>query len=1098
MAIASNLRESGIRLIPRCQVPVKVLCPDDSKGRKAVSLWGRAASFCPTVDRNPKEILMLKGRYLTERCFSGVWLGLFAGSFVACASTSADDSSAELAKPATVSQSLEIAAVPTGATDLNLDFTPPRNVYLTSFSSTFQNAGTYAHTVYLYQGAEVSATIQFDLRSVIGGTELPDTSSAFKNVRLLSNPGEPGQTEQTLTATPGTTRFDATTHAKGWYALKFTFETSSTNREVRYSVVDLQGNPLKTAWVAPSGKTARFRAAFHVDTPSQVYFKGGAFSNASMQQFAFTDNVKVDGRVLYKKSFDQGLFNYPIGYLASQSHSIEFEFSAWTGAPAQCWFGVSHLSFDPKQREAEALGTQAENVKAQWEPAQFLYHGPMRTSDYDAWNEGVAFAQNASSLATTSSLFPALGVRPPPVRRGTTFTLALEHQLPEGTAANASLEISLLGTSTSQNWPRAISQDYTGGIFTTAGFATRYRENWSITVPGDAPIGRYVLRAYAPDRTQIGSDLLFYVIHNPQAWIGIAGLTKPEVETYGYDDDEDGLKWNLVEGASTDTDQDSLRDNYTVVVNPPGIGENGQYEPVESYSAQAAYAGAFRRSSERSLVDYSLLDYAMSSAHGATTEFETMLRLLRYVNQRKRYYNHSLPYFTVEQELSLAFATSLDQVLPIANATSQPGYDGSEYVGGGAVCYTFAALLAGIARSTGILSRAINAGSHAVTEAYLPTPPNGTSFPDSDRWFVFDATDNQSNPEGPFAGQEDPNTLPSKYFSNLWESVAPRGQYCLAQKVMATSAGWTDNCNWITTSTSWQAPTIGGAFTLPAEGGKDLTAEYNVDSGYRLTANGVAGWLSFGAKHVYRINKASVNAEYIRVRALPSFGSSSLVPELCILPSPVAVGATSLTRCADAASVRRIPEGESLVLVFNDSENLTRYHGDVTQYRIELGSGAGWERCDDGIQNGQELAVDCGGNCPGCAAGMPCNLPSDCANFACDYSSRTCAAPSCTPETAIDLGTPGQVTLVPTDACVKVEAGYPVWWGTRTMSLQVSSGSGYPLDFDWSNSCSGGGAGSFSGDWQSRSMAPTSSQCATLIDLQGDGTSNVTLRYYGQ
>jgi hypothetical protein len=67
------------------------------------------------------------------------------------------------------------------------------------------------------------------------------------------------------------------------------------------------------------------------------------------------------------------------------------------------------------------------------------------------------------------------------------------------------------------------------------------------------------------------------------------------------------------------------------------------------------------------------------------------------------------------------------------------------------------------------------------------------------------------------------------------------------------------------------------------------------------------------------------------------------------------------------------------------------------------------------------------------------------------------------------------------------------------MSLQNSGGTTYPLPFTWSNSCSGNsGQATFTANWQSRLMTSTNNQCATLISLQGDGSSQVTLRYYGQ
>lgn len=47
--------------------------------------------------------------------------------------------------------------------------------------------------------------------------------------------------------------------------------------------------------------------------------------------------------------------------------------------------------------------------------------------------------------------------------------------------------------------------------------------------------------------------------------------------------------------------------------------------------------------------------------------------------------------------------------------------------------------------------------------------------------------------------------------------------------------------------------------------------------------------------------------------------------------------------------------------------------------------------CLDGMQNGAELGIDCGGGtCAGCADGAPCNQPTDCASAAC--VSNVCVA----------------------------------------------------------------------------------------------------------
>ena len=65
--------------------------------------------------------------------------------------------------------------------------------------------------------------------------------------------------------------------------------------------------------------------------------------------------------------------------------------------------------------------------------------------------------------------------------------------------------------------------------------------------------------------------------------------------------------------------------------------------------------------------------------------------------------------------------------------------------------------------------------------------------------------------------------------------------------------------------------------------------------------------------------------------------------------------------------------------------------------------------CDDGVQNGDETDVDCGGSCAtGCAAGLGCVSGGDCESGSCD--AEVCNAPSCTDgisngdETGTDCG----------------------------------------------------------------------------------------------
>ncbi len=56
--------------------------------------------------------------------------------------------------------------------------------------------------------------------------------------------------------------------------------------------------------------------------------------------------------------------------------------------------------------------------------------------------------------------------------------------------------------------------------------------------------------------------------------------------------------------------------------------------------------------------------------------------------------------------------------------------------------------------------------------------------------------------------------------------------------------------------------------------------------------------------------------------------------------------------------------------------------------------------CDDGVQNGGETDVDCGGPCVAgddkkCADGDGCAVAADCVSGVCDMGTNTCSAPSC-------------------------------------------------------------------------------------------------------
>lgn len=105
----------------------------------------------------------------------------------------------------------------------------------------------------------------------------------------------------------------------------------------------------------------------------------------------------------------------------------------------------------------------------------------------------------------------------------------------------------------------------------------------------------------------------------------------------------------------------------------------------------------------------------------------------------------------------------------------------------------------------------------------------------------------------------------------------------------------------------------------------------------------------------------------------------------------------------------------------------------------------------------------------------------------------------CDEDSAVDLGIDGAVKNVPSNACLRVRDAYPTWWGNNlNMKLQASGASGFPLDFEWQNTCSGGsGTGEFTASWAEPQLPSIDSSCATLIQLEGDGSQNVNVTYYG-
>ena len=794
----------------------------------------------------------------------------------------------------------------------------PGRVYLKRVDETIAAAGTFTQVVYVYQPDGNRETIRFAV-SAKTGTGSVDSAQRFESVKVTSHPGQADAIVQTLPNGAGQRVYDVTNSRQGWYRFELSYVAVNAGRTLSFSAYDAANNSLKIAWNDPPKTGVQVLAKLNVEQASQTYFKGGAYRNTDGSQFAYADNVKLDGRLLYRRGFDQGTFDFPLGRLNAGEHTLEFSLAASAYDVAKFWFGVNEKSFDPN------------GLKTAWNRLQFLYYGALHTGDYDAWNEGVAFAQGAA--ITT-------GVRPPPVRRGTTFAVSVEDASLATSQRNARLQVISDETRSEVSWSKSLptAYDYAGGIYVNGGFSAVNREHWQIAVPGDAPVGRYLLRASAPSGARIGQDVVFYVIHNPYPLVAAHRISKPEVETYGYDEDEDGVEQQAAYGP----DKDNLRDHFMA-----------QYEFSPPYLTYHQLTGAFRRTQDPT--GFSLLDLAVAAAQGTTNELESMRRLYRLVAQKIRYNRQ-----TYQDDISSLVLSDTLFTPEDALRYAKPNSDLSTTEGVfGGMCYEYGAVLTSIARSAGIIARQVSSdspvggwGNHVFMEAFIPNLPqhggtvnSSSSSPnsDADPWYAFDATPPES-----FGGFE---------YRNVWprysEGIAPRSQYgkaafvLLGEKVRGVR----------TTKVDWDP--FGSTEGVAETDVLQLASAYGSGPDYWLSRSGIKGILGRGEKDVYRINKAATGASSVSVRSAAG-SSTTLNPRLCIGPyidpnsAPVDPGSEgSVPRwtallpepCTNRATTLSLPEGDSVIVVFHDEgyalddvvygDNRSKY-GDSVQYELTL------------------------------------------------------------------------------------------------------------------------------------------------------------------
>lgn len=150
-----------------------------------------------------------------------------------------------------------------------------------------------------------------------------------------------------------------------------------------------------------------------------------------------------------------------------------------------------------------------------------------------------------------------------------------------------------------------------------------------------------------------------------------------------------------------------------------------------------------------------------------------------------------------------------------------------------------------------------------------------------------------------------------------------------------------------------------------------------------------------GADRVYRLDLTA--GERVRITGgfsgLYSYGLHSLylmrdcadVASSCIAGS---LGHRSLT---ESGYVRTFPElrylataDETIYLVADREAGVDMHDVEATRSVTIRWDGT----CVDGVMNGDETGIDCGGPCPGCTDGLGCRVPADCESRRCERVDR--------------------------------------------------------------------------------------------------------------
>jgi transglutaminase-like putative cysteine protease len=409
----------------------------------------------------------------------------------------------------------------------------------------------------------------------------------------------------------------------------------------------------------------------------------------------------------------------------------------------------------------------------------------------------------------------------------------------------------------------------------------------------------------------IAGDVSFNVIFNPYRLLD-TNFTKGQLETFAYDEDEDGDDWAV--------DSDHGRDEWSV--HYPNDQGPVNHE-LDSFAQ-----------SDPTMV--SVLELALAAADGTNNEFDAALRLYRLINQRILYWHEwyapgtnlgidamlgddpteSPPYFRLTTDDARLYSLNNKDLSNAATYKLSPG-----------VCYDFAAGLVALARSLGIPARQVTGRDgfgwsntiHSWTEIHIsPTDlpkqgglTAGGTPSDNDSWYVFDATDH-------FLNNPDPN----QRWMHTEESIDPRVDYYWT----SVNSGAVPATSIVVSPQDWCVP---GGDTTCNPSFEDVLSSYSTPTEFWVApGSSVKGWLGGGDRDIFRVNLTG-NAT-VSLSASGDLGVAFCTFDFA--PSP----SQPLSRCTAPVTSQTLSSGQWTIEVLNTAPIDGSHGGNYVEYTLSV------------------------------------------------------------------------------------------------------------------------------------------------------------------